>query len=948
MVRIPQFNFVVCVSALLYPAAGFGWTEAQTRFFEREIRPLIETKCAACHGADARMAGLQLTTARGFFRGADSGPIVGKEDAEQSRLIRAIRYDSPIKMPPTGKLADSEIAALTKWVREGAPWPNAPASAASESSVSEVPDDAAGASKPQTSHWAFQPIRDTTPPKVGDESWIRNPLDRFILARLEEKGIEPAPPADKLTLLRRAKYDLHGLPPTRDEIDEFLNDERPGAFGRLVDRLLASPRYGEKWGRHWLDVARYADSSGLDDDIKLPHTWRYRDYVIEAFNDDLPYDRFIAEQLAGDLLPADTPGEINRRGIIATGFLAVGPKPLVQQDKVKLKYDVVDEQIDTTSKVFLGLTISCARCHDHKFDPISTKDYYSLASIFASVENFEDIEPLVSSVYFEPLVPREQYERHVKYTEKKQAREAWTAAAIELAMYRHITEGSGPQLAEFMVAARRVYQEGEQVPATAEAGGLDPAVLEKWVAYLRPGDSLRLYLLPWYDAAPEQIENVAEQYETRFLRRGRAEIAKLECWLEQAGAAIRSGDKPPKRASFRASTDRLFAEVALPGKEMGEGGTEANGPFSVLKDQREALLDETLRRRVEALRAEIKQLEDDAPPEPDMAYAVRESESVEQHVFIRGSYRNLGDPVPKAFPAVLAGEHPPAISQGSGRLELARWLAGPDHPLTSRVAVNRIWQWHFAKGLVPTSNNFGVTGQPATHPELLDYLARRFVKSSWSIKSMHRLIMNSSAYQMSSNVSEQTWRLDPSNRLWSRFNRRRLSVEEMRDSMLALDGSLDLTMGGNLADNLDSYGKENPIFFHPDKTLRRTVYLPLYRNKLPPDLTLFDFANSTTSVGERSLSTIAPQGLYLMNSGFIASRARALADKILSLDGLTDRDRIEQAYWIVLARPPKPPETGRMQQYLAGYPVSGDESLADAWGSLCRVLLASNEFHYIN
>ena len=934
---------VITLALALAASPSVAATPEEAEFFEKNIRPIFAQKCATCHGEQLQSAGLNLTTPEGFYKGADSGPLLVGNDPSNSRLLLAVGYEDKFKMPPAGKLPADEIEALTAWIKMGAPWPGA-----MRKTVSTEQPSGQRWTEDQRNHWAFQPVRAQDPPAVTNEAWAQNPIDHFILAKLEGEDLSPAPRADPLPLLRRAKYDLHGLPPTEAEIEEFLADEAPGAFARLTDRLLDSPRYGEKWGRHWLDVARYADSTGLDDDYKLPHTWRYRDYVIESFNEDVAFDRFIAEQLAGDLLPAEKPGEINRRGIIATGFLAVGPKPLVQQDKVKLKYDVVDEQIDTTSKAFLGLTIACARCHDHKFDPISTKDYYSLASIFASAENFEDIEPLVSEVHFEPLVPPEQYQRHVDYTRKKQDRKAWVSGAVDIAMYRHITWQSGPKLADYMLAARRVYAEGKPTAAMAEELGLDLAVLEDWVTYLEPGDTLRLYLLPWYEAAPEDIEGLAEQYEQRFLTRGRSEIAKLECWLEEALAAIQSDADLPDRDRFTPSKDRLFAEVALSGGEMGEGGAEINGPFSIPKKQREELLDAASKQLIEELRSQIEELECEAPPEPDMAYAVREAESVEQHVFVRGSHSNPGEAAPKAFPTAIAGERPPKIMKGSGRLELARWLASPDHPLTSRVAVNRIWHWHFSEGLVRTPNNFGVTGQAPTHPELLDYLARQFIRSGWSIKSMHRLLMNSSTYQTSSQVSDEVWQLDPSNRLWSRFQRRRLSVEEMRDSMLALDGSLDLTMGGNLTDNLDSFGYEQP-FFHPDETQRRTVYLPLYRNKLPPDLTLFDFANSTTSAGQRSLSTIAPQGLYLMNSDFVASRARALAETLLAQEGLTDRERIDRAYWTILSRPAEPEEASRMLAYVRGYPGSEHgENHLDAWGSLCRVMLVSNEFHYVN
>ena len=900
--------------------------------FERSVRPLLDAKCAACHGPATLMGGLDLTSASGLARGADSGQVVVPGQPGDSRLILAVEYGSDIRMPPTGKLPAHEIAVLRDWILQGAIWPGGP--------------DAHEAGSRST-HWSFQPIRDTRPAAVKARSWVRTPVDAFILARLESEGVRPAPSAGKLDLLRRVKYDLHGLPPSREETLAFLADDSPDAFERLVDRLLASPRYGEKWGRHWLDVARYAESSGLDDDIKLPHVWRYRDYVIEAFNEDLPFDRFILEQLAGDLLPGDPPGTVNRRGIVATGFLAVGPKPLVQQDKVQLRYDVVDEQIDAVSKAFLGLTIACARCHDHKFDPVSIRDYYSLASIFASIRNFEEIDVLVSKVHFEPLVPRAEYETYRENGKRVENREEWIEAAVELAVYREVVEVSGPQLAEYMLAARRVYDGGEDCGAVAAEHGLSSHMLQRWVAYLRPADVLRLYLEPWYEAPLNRAEPLAQSYQDRFLGRGRAEIAVLKSWLEEAAKAIRADDDPPERDRFSASDDRLFAEVAFREDQMGEGAADIDGPFSVAKGERESLLSEGERNSIEAMRREIEILKAKAPPEPDMAYAVKEGESVEQRVFLRGSYRSPGDPVQKGFPAILAGDSPPRITAGSGRPELARWLAQPANPLTARVAVNRLWLWHFGQGLVRTPNNFGIRGQPPTHPELLDYLARLFIESGWSVKSVHRMILASSTYRMSADPNEEALRTDPENALWSRFGRRRLTAEEMRDSMLAVDGAIDLTVGGSVSKTLDSYGSEEP-FFHPDRSRRRTVYIPLYRNKLPPDLTLFDFANSTTSVGQRSQSTIAPQGLYLMNSSFVDARARALARSLLAEPVPSDHDRLADAYWAVLARPPSEEEAERLLAFLSRYPLDGSEARVTAWTGLCRVLLASNAFHYLN
>ena len=352
----PLYFRLAAATALALAATAPAATPEETEFFEKNIRPILVEKCSLCHGEQLQTAGLKLTTAEGFRKGADTGPVFVKDDPENSRLLTVVRYEDKVKMPPTGKLPDEEIEALTTWIKLGAPWPGADLKTVAA-------DQGSGPqwTKEQKSHWAFQPIQAYEPPAVKKEDWAQTPIDHFILAKLEEQGLSPAPRADELTLLRRAKYDLHGLPPSEAEIKEFLADKAPGAFRRLIDRLLDSPRYGEKWGRHWLDVARYADSTGLDDDIKVPHTWRYRDYVIDALNGDTRYDQFIIEQLAGDLLPSDKPGEVNQRGVIATGFLAVGTKPLVQQDKVKMKYDVVDEQIDTTAKVFKGLTMGCAR-----------------------------------------------------------------------------------------------------------------------------------------------------------------------------------------------------------------------------------------------------------------------------------------------------------------------------------------------------------------------------------------------------------------------------------------------------------------------------------------------------------------------------------------------------------------------------------------------------------
>ncbi len=941
----PRYFGLVVAAVLAVAATTTAATQGEIEFFEKNVRPIFVERCSVCHGEQLQTAGLKLTTAEGFYSGGESGPVFLKDDPERSGLLSAVRYEGQVKMPPTAKLPEEEIEALTRWIRQGAPWPDAGFKAV-------TPDHGSGPqwTDKQRSHWGFQPIRARELPLVSDEDWTETPIDHFILANLEGQGLAPPPRADRLTLLRRAKYDLHGLAPTEAEIQEFLADQVPGAFRGLVDRLLDSPRYGEKWGRHWLDIARYADSTGLDDDIKVPYTWRYRDYVIEALNRDTPFDRFIVEQLAGDLLPPEGSDGVNERGVIATGFLAVGTKPLVQQDKIKMKYDVIDEQIDTTAKVFMGLTMGCARCHDHKFDPISAKDYYSMASIFASLKNFASLDPsmTVSKVHLEPLVPEKTYRRYKDHQDSIGNTKRRIESFVNLEMYRHVIERRSPELARYMVAAYEVYNDGADAEIVAARERLDCEVLRLWAKYLEPGDELRLHLRQWQEAEKAARGAVAEEYQQRFRSRGLEWIERLDQWRREIEAWNGAGEFPEK-PDLAPGSDRFFSEVTLAAAAMDEGATRVDGPFAVPERSLDSILPADSRARVDGLRKELERLKESAPPEPPMAYAVTQGDSVEQHVFVRGSHHNLGSPVRKEFPVILAGNEQQPIASSSGRLELAQWLASPDHPLTSRVIVNRLWQWHFGQGLVRTPNNFGVMGERPTHPELLDYLARRFVDDGWSLKAMHRLIMLSSTYQMQSQISEEAWTKDSANRLWSRFNRRRLTVEEMRDSLLAIDGSLDLTMGGALTESLDSYGFEE-AYVHPDATRRRTVYLPIYRNKMPTLLTLFDFADPSASIAVRPRTSIAPQGLYFMNSDFIQGRARALASHLLQLDEIGDSARIEKAYWIALTRKPESQEVDEMLDYMAEYPVRANatDGRLERWQSLCRLLLGSNEYNYVN
>jgi hypothetical protein len=910
-------------------AAASAQSREGSDLFETQVRPIFVAKFQACHNSKTRMGGLDLSTAAGFQKGAESGPLFLKDDTEHSRLMQALSYSGSVKMPPTGKLSDKERADISAWIKRGAPWPQETVSA----------NGAKGGP-----FWSFQRIAHPAPPAVADRPWPRSPIDSFVLAKLEAAGLAPAKQADKFTLLRRATFDLTGLPPTEQEIRDFLSDQTENAFAHVVDRLLASPRYGERWGRHWLDVARYADSTGADEDYRYPYAWRYRDYVISSFNKDLPYDRFVLEQLAGDLLPPTQPGGVNAEGIVATGFLALGPKLVAEQDKVKMVYDIVDEQIDVTSRALLGLTVACARCHDHKFDPIPTKDYYSLASIFASTKQLSKIEGTVSKLYFVPLVPESEAGAYKRYQDELQAKEKAIEAIVREEHSRYVA-ALRLQLAEYMTAAEEVYSGRKSAAESVADRHLQASVLDRWVAYLKPRKERRPHLDEWYKLSASSVQQAADAYSKRFDTTLEGWEARLVEWQRALADAAAAGKPMPDPPSFVAGKDRFFAEVYF-----------GKGPFAFPEKDpdRDPLLTAAALSRVSQLRAAIETLKKTGPHEPPMACAVTEGPDVQQNVFIRGNPNAKGDAVPKRFPGALTGGRQPDIATGSGRLELGRWVANPDNPLTARVMANRIWQWHFGEGLVRTPSNFGKMGEAPTHPELLDYLATRFIESGWSIKSMHRLIMLSNTYQMDSAISPKAAEDDPANRLLSHFSRRRLDVEEIRDGLLAVNGSLDFTVGGSLVEGAgtDVEFADGRLSFNPANSNRRSVYLPLRRSNLPSILSLFDFGDATTTGEGRARTNVAPQALFMMNSQFVAKQSESLAKMLLKDDSLDDAGRIRRGYLIALGREPDAAD-GEVQSaldYIASMErrLGGTDSRLKAWRSYCRVLVSSNDFVYVN
>jgi hypothetical protein len=769
---------------------------AALAFFEKSVRPVLVERCHECHSADAGQprGGLRLDSLDGMLRGGRSGSVIVPGKPEQSLLVLVITHDPTVAaMPPKGKLRPEQLQALRRWIQLGAPWPEA---RLGPGVVSPKAPSTSPLSEEARSFWAFQPPKEPPVPPVRNRHWPSNPIDHFVLARLEAEGLTPAPPADRRTLIRRATFDLHGLPPTPDEVEAFVADDSPDAWERLIDRLLASPRYGERWGRHWLDVARYADTNGMDDNIAWADAWRYRDHVIAAFNRDKPYDQFVREQVAGDLLTHW--GDPNRaEAVIATGFLMVGAKMPSADDPVKQQLDIVDEQLDTTARAFLGLTMGCARCHDHKYDPLPMSDYYALAGIFLSTKT--------------------------------------------MLSYR--------------------------VDAKFNLVALD---------------------------GPAQQE----------------QLTRLENEMDRHDDALVNGNRLKMTDAQRKQHESGLKEV-----------------FDAMKARATAM-------------------------------AVEDGPGNDLHVLLRGNHLTPGPRAPRGVPGVLSGSRPLRMPTAeSGRRELAEWLTRLDNPLTVRVMVNRLWLGHFGQGIVRSPDNFGRLGERPDNQALLDWLAVQFVKSGWSIKAMHRRIMTSRTYRMSGRTTADASLKDPENRLWGRFPRQRMSAEVLRDSLLAVSGRLDGTMGGRLLpfDNhkilsAEEVARANELFERP----RRTVYLPVIRSGLNDLLQTFDFPDPSAPSGRRDTTTVAPQALFLMNSPLMTGSARQLAARLLAVPG-DDRGRIAAAYRRVLQRRPSDEEVLEWQQFLddqARAEARMNPKEADprrgAWEGLCRVLLSANEFVYID
>jgi hypothetical protein len=837
MTRIQFLTVLLC-----FVPFGTASADSGTEFFEAKIRPVLVEQCYKCHSSDAQKngklkGGLLLDTREATRMGGESGPAVVPNDAKKSLLLSALRHQD-FEMPPKGKLPSNVIADFQKWIEMGAPDPRD-----GQGIVQTKIDLVKG-----RQFWAFKSAVDTDPPKVNDDKWVRADFDRFILRKLETNKLQPAADATMDVLARRLSFDLVGLPPDPRRLKQLSNTppaKRQEAIEEFVDELLASEQFGERWARHWLDVARYAESNGNTRNATFPFAWRYRDYVIDAFNADLPFDQFARQQIAGDVIKFDSIEETNA-GKVATGFLALASKPMMRgKGKGGFQPEIVADQIEVTTRAFMGLTVACARCHDHKFDPIPTTDYYALASVFSSSDT--------------------------------------------------LYGGGGSTMGAFAVTGLHSL-ESKDKDATARR-----KVWEKQVA----------------DLMAMQKTIAAKVKKSRPSKKTKANDKQKNKDKQKENDKQRDKDK--KRPVDSKTVVNLYAELVARQKEVGK---------------------------------QLKALQAQEPQGMPQAMGVREGKKVTLvPIHVRGESPK-GNPIERGLLSVIDQMAPPSFDQNSsGRLQLADWIADPANPLTARVAVNRIWLHLFGEGLVRTPDNFGLNGDRPTHPELLDWLATRFVEDGWSVKRLIRRIVLSRTYQLSNEHISLNYKSDPDNIYHWRHNQRRLEAEAIRDAILFASGKLDRTRPNSSP--VEAVGSQliqdklTPETIHKP-SVNRSIYLAMMRNGLPEMMEVFDVADPSLVVGRRNTTTVPAQELFLMNSPFVLEQAELFARQITEATS-DESERIRLAYHRAVSRAPSEDETNRALEFVKGIETqsSEDDDGLGSWASLCQALFISAEFRHV-
>ncbi|MCY2965444.1 MAG: PSD1 and planctomycete cytochrome C domain-containing protein [Planctomycetota bacterium] len=979
---------------------------------------MLIDRCEACHSSakGKTSGGLALDTRAGWIKGGDSGSPIVPGEPEESLLIRAVRHtDSDLQMPPKdrgGKLADTEIAALVEWVTRGAVDPRVTAERIGGMSI----DAARG-------WWSFQPVRTPVPPEVRDVTWPATPIDQFILAEQERRGMTHVALADRRTLLRRVTFDLTGLPPTTAELAAFLADESPAAFETVVERLLASPSYGERWGRHWLDVARYADTAGDGADYPVREAYKYRDWVVQAFNADQPFDQFLREQIAGDILAQAGPAELYGDRVTATGFLAVGKRYGYAPNSDYQHLDFADA-IDSLGRSLLGLSLGCARCHDHKYEPVTTNDYYALYGILQSTKwSFPGGEEMKRPVNFPPLIPPSEaamldagksadvarLDGEISRLKSERARLDGKsfAGGVDLAFEGQpigkppaapwLSAGPNSVIADAQSPYTHIHPEGSRGVRVGSGLATD-GIRYVFESGLRATPKKQMHFTLDFRTVPAADKTQEKPGAYRFyVGRGVIESLAVECSVTAGEFAIRSGAKPGTWYTLRLTLDPTaktysgvvgtvddlvefrdkglgpnwdgvvntficdgFGHVAGPASErdldnIGLQETPFAAPGSVPVTPPAKLPDAAERlAKVDADLALAQKARDSAAARVmyEVAYGVSEGTPANARIQRRGEPDKPGEEVNRRFVEILGGDRLTDDSHGSGRLELANWLTRDTNPLTARVFVNRVWQWHFGQGLVTTPSDFGARGELPSHPELLDWLTARFIASGWSVKTLHRLILGSRVYQLASDDDPENLRHDPGNRWLWRYQRRTLDAESIRDAMLAVSGQLDRAIPGQHPfPPVASWGFTIHQPFHAVyDSSHRSVYLMLQRNRRHPFLALFDAADPNLSVAERLPTTTPTQTLYLMNSPFVHEQSTAFAARALR-EQENVPGRIRFLFEASQGRFPTEGELAETEIFVTRYAAmladrgeSTDRQTLGAWSALARVLLTSNGF----
>lgn len=921
-------------------------TPEQERFFEEKVRPLLVTNCQECHSSKKQESGLRLDSRQALIDGGDSGQrAVVPGDPDRSLLIKAVNHVGDYQMPPKKKLTDEEISTLSEWVKFGLPWPSA-ASAPIETKMSA----ADLAKEHRQTHWAYQPVRRPEPPEVRSaECEVRNSVDSFVVQKLTEKKLKRSPQADRRTLIRRLSYDLIGLPPSPEEVETFQADQSPDGYEQLVDRLLASPHFGERWSRHWLDVARYGDTKGyaFQQERRYPYSYTYRDYVIRAFNEDRPYDQFVMEQLAADKLPES---EIDKSRLAGLGFLTVGRK-------FNDRNNDIDDQIDVVGRGLLGITVACARCHDHKYDAVPTEDYYSLYGVFASCTEPAEL-PLISSPFADESY--KQSEAYRKY-EDQLAKLKDEVENFKTAKHSEFLDQSRRQSADYL--AKVAAGDGDGLASKLSFMSLDPKdlrprLVERWRQYVaenaKPNnavwgvwhDLLKIRTSEFSEKAPAVVADFCHKRppgilagECNPLVKAAFEGEVLAAPMDVARVYGNLLTDVFERWKSAGGNEEASAKLSEDTRQLTEVLVSGTSPTSVDRDDVRQFLNRADRNKFSELQKKVDSHVANSVFAPPRAMVVADNpKPTDPRVLIRGNPARPGNVVPRQFLLVVAGEGRKPFPDGSGRLDLARSIASAENPLTRRVIVNRLWMHHFGEPLVLSPSDFGVRCEEPSHPKLLEWLASELLESGWSLKTVHRQIVCSATYRQASLDRPECRAVDQENRLLWRMNRRRLEFEAARDTLLAVAGRLDTAMFGRAVELTKS-----PF------PVRRAVYGFIDRQDLPNLYRVFDLASPDSSSPRRPRTTVPQQALFFMNSPFVIEQAKALGARSEVTAAKDDYDKIAALYRLVFDRRPDNDEMAIGQQFIAAAEdAPKDELKMTPWEQYAQLLLLSNEVMYVD